>query len=73
MSLAWFGLSWVAYAVVMLRSGVLAVAPVVVVLLGALACMLPLVPFGVTVLGVGLAWLGMAPARVPAQRPVPAT
>jgi hypothetical protein len=73
MSLAWFGLSWVAYAVVMLRSGVLAVALVVVVLVGALACTLPVVPFGVAVFGVGLGWLGMAPARLPARRLLPAT
>ena len=41
LSLAWFGLSWAAYAIVMLRSGVLAIAPVVVMLLGALACCCP--------------------------------
>jgi hypothetical protein len=53
MSLAWFGLSWAAYAIVMLRSGVLAIAPVVVMLLGALASVLPMVPFAVAIFGLG--------------------
>ena len=73
MALAWFGLSWAAYAIVILRSRVLATAPVVVVLLGALACTLPMVPFAVAIFGLGLAWLGLAPARVPARQLLPAT
>jgi hypothetical protein len=73
MSLAWFGLSWAAYAIVMLRSRVLAIAPVVVLLLGAVACILPVVPFAVAFFGLGLAWLGLAPARVPARQLLPAT
>ena len=73
LSLAWFGLSWAAYAIVMLRAGVLAIAPVVVMLLGALACVLPVVPFAVAIFGLGLAWLGLAPARVRARQLLPAT
>jgi hypothetical protein len=73
MSLVWFGLSWAAYAIVMLRCRVLAVAPVVVILLGALACLLPVVPFALAIFGLGLAWLGLAPARAPARQLLPAT
>ena len=73
MSLAWFGLSWAVYAVVMLRSGMLAIAPVIVMLVGALACVLSVVPFAVAIFGLGLAWLGLAPARVPARQLQPAT
>jgi hypothetical protein len=73
-SVAWFGLSWLAYAIVMLRAGVFARPPVAVLLLGAVAAVLPVVPFAMAVFGVALAWLGLAPARALASRsqPLPA-
>jgi hypothetical protein len=71
-SVAWFGLSWLAYAIVMLRTGVFARPPVVVLLLGGLAAALPVVPFAMVVFGIALAWLGLAPARAVAPQPVPA-
>ena len=73
-SVAWFGLSWLAYAIVMLRTGVFARPPVVVLLLGAVAAVLPVVPFAMVVFGIALAWLGLAPARAraPQSQPLPA-
>ncbi len=71
-TLLWFGLSWVVYAVVAMRSGTLARPPLALVLIGALASALPFVPFGMVAFAVGLIWLGLAPARVqaPALAPV---
>ena len=65
LSLAWFGLSWAVYCIVMLRAGVLPVAPVAVILVGALAAAVAVVPFAMAIFGLGLAWLGLAPARLP--------
>ena len=62
-SLLWFGLSWVAYAVVAMRAGTLPRLPLVVLLIGALAVALPFVPFGMVAFGGALVWLGLAPAR----------
>jgi hypothetical protein len=70
-SVAIFGLSWVAYSVVMLRSGVFAKLPVILTLVAALASAVPFVPFAMTAFGIGLIWLGLSSARIPEQRPVP--
>ncbi|WP_426513313.1 hypothetical protein ACPPVO_23455 [Dactylosporangium sp. McL0621] len=72
-SVAWFGLSWLAYAIVLLRTGVLARPPLVLLLLGALAAALPVVPFAMVAFGIAVAWLGLAPARVlgPRSQPQP--
>lgn len=67
-TLLWFGLSWVVYAVVAMRSGTLPRPPLVILLIGALASALPFVPFGMVAFGAALVWLGLAPAR--AQAPV---
>jgi hypothetical protein len=72
-TLAWFGLSWVAYAVVMIRSGALPRLPLVLLLICALGAALPFVPFAMAGFGLALAWVGLAPARVPAPALVPAT
>jgi len=69
-SVAIFGLAWVAYAVVMLRSGIFPKLPVILILIAALASALPFLPFAMTVFGIGLIWLGLA-SRVPEPRPVP--
>jgi hypothetical protein len=70
-SMAIFGLAWLGYSVVMLRSGVFAKLPVIVILAGALASAVPFLPFAMTVFGIGLIWLAMSAARVPEPRPVP--
>ena len=70
-SVAIFGLSWVAYSVVMLRSGAFAKLPVILTLVAALASAVPFVPFAMTAFGIGLIWLGLSSARIPEQRPVP--
>src|SRR5579859_230513 len=44
-SLAVFGLAWVAYSIVMLRSGVFARLPVILILIAALGSATPFVPF----------------------------
>lgn len=64
-SLAVFALSWVAYSIVMLRSGVFARLPVVVILVAALGSAVPFLPFTMTVFGIGLAWLGLSASRTP--------
>ncbi len=69
-SVAIFGLAWVAYSVVMLRSGIFPKLPVILILIAALASALPFLPFAMTVFGIGLIWLGLA-SRIPAPRTVP--
>jgi len=69
-SLVVFGLAWVAYSVVMLRSGVLPKLPVILILVGALGSALPFVPFAMTAFGIGLVWLGLSASRVPEPRPL---
>jgi hypothetical protein len=71
-TLLWFGLSWVVYAVVAMRSGALARRPLAILLIGALASALPFVPFGMVAFGMALVWLGLAPARAQAPLLVPA-
>jgi len=69
-SVAIFGLAWVAYSVVMLRSGIFPKLPVILILIAALASALPFLPFVMTVFGIGLIWLGLA-SRIPEPRPAP--
>ena len=69
-SVAIFGLAWVAYSVVMLRSGIFPKLPVILILIAALATALPFLPFVMTVFGIGLIWLGLA-SRIPEPRPAP--
>ena len=71
-TLVWFGLSWVVYSVVALRSGALPRPPLALLLIGALASALPFVPFAMVAFGAGLVWLGLAPARAQAPALVPA-
>lgn len=68
-STAVFGLAWVAYSVVMLRSGVFRKLPVILILVAALATAVPFLAFAMTVFGLGLIWLGLAAARVPGPQP----
>jgi hypothetical protein len=70
-SVAIFGLAWVAYSVVLLRSGVFRRLPVIVIGVASLASALPFVPFAMTFFGIGLIWLGLSPSRIPEPQPSP--
>jgi hypothetical protein len=70
-SLAVFALAWVAYSVVMLRGGAFPRLPVVLILVAALACALPFVPFAMTAFGIGFVWLGVAASRTSEPAPLP--
>jgi hypothetical protein len=72
-SLVVFALAWVAYSVVMLRGGAFPRLPVVLILVAALGCALPFVPFAMTAFGIGFVWLGVAASRTsePAPAPLP--
>lgn len=72
-SLAIFGLAWVAYSVVMLRSGVFPKLPVILVFVGALGSAAPFLPFAMTAFGIGLVGLGLSASRIPEPRPLPST
>jgi hypothetical protein len=72
-SLALFATGWVFYAIVTLRAGVFPRIPVVLMLLGALLVALPFAPYAMTVFGIGLLWLGLAPERQGATSLAPAT
>ena len=70
-SVAIFGLAWVAYCVVMLRSGVFPKLPVILILLASLASALPFLPFAMTFFGIGLIWLGLSASRIREPQPEP--
>jgi len=70
-SLVIFGLAWAAYSVVMLRSGVFAKLPVILILIGALGSAAPFLPFAMTAFGIGLVWLGLSASRIPQPQPRP--
>lgn len=70
-SLVVFALAWVAYSVVMLRGGAFPRLPVVLILVAALGCALPFVPFAMTAFGVGFVWLGVAASRTSEPAPLP--
>ena len=66
-----FALAWVAYSVVMLRGGAFPRLPVVLILVAALGCALPFVPFAMTAFGIGFVWLGVAASRTSEPAPLP--
>jgi hypothetical protein len=70
-SLVVFALAWVAYSVVMLRGGAFPRLPVVLILVAALGCALPFVPFAMTAFGIGFVWLGVAASRTSERAPAP--
>jgi hypothetical protein len=70
-SLVVFALAWVAYSVVMLRGGAFPRLPVVLILVAALGCALPFVPFAMTAFGIGFVWLGVAASRTSEPAPLP--
>lgn len=72
-SLGLFAVGWVCYAIVTLRAGLLARIPTVLILLGALLTAVPFAPFSLTLFGIGVLWLGLAPVRERVASLVPAT
>jgi hypothetical protein len=72
-SLVLFAIGWALFAIATLRTGIFARIPAVAVLVGALLTAVPFAPYSMTIFGVGLLWLGLAPARQRATSLAPAT